>query len=56
MELIMLHVRYVSLNAPEALAKMMIERAKETIATAREKTQVLECDVAFVHLGSGSSP
>ena len=34
--------KYFSLNAPEALAKMMIERAKGTTTTTRETRDLLE--------------
>ncbi len=34
--------QYFSLNAPEALAKMMVERAKGSTATTREAASILE--------------
>ena len=34
--------QYFSLNAPEALSKMMVEQAKGRVATAKEKADLLE--------------
>ena len=46
--------KYFSLNAPEALAKMMIERAKVTTKNKKENSRLAR--VALVHVGSSSSP